>query len=85
MKKYNLEVMQKLLVIGKPVLSSHSEINKTKVLKPCGTLMQVKSSAECENSAILLICIKLVSVAKTYFCLLLSDRLRQVLLYYGKS
>ena len=26
-----------------PVLSGHSKIDKTKVLKPCGSLMQVKS------------------------------------------
>ena len=33
----------------KPVLSGHSKTDKTKVLKPCGTLMQVKSTAECST------------------------------------
>ena len=31
----------------KPVLSGHSKIDKTKDLKPCGSLMQVKSTAQC--------------------------------------
>ena len=31
----------------KPVLSSQSKNDKTKVLKPCDSLMQVKSTAEC--------------------------------------
>ena len=45
----------------KPVLSSHSKIDKTKILKTDYHLMQVKSIAECfplEHSAILLTCIK---------------------------
>ena len=42
-----LEVM----IIVKPVLSSHSKIDKTKVLKPCGSLMQVKNTAECSTGA----------------------------------
>ena len=49
-----------------------------------GSLMKVESIAECsllEHSAILLTCIKLPFVIKTYFALLLSGRLRQVLLY----
>ena len=33
----------------KPVLSGHPKTNKTKVLKPCGTLMQVKNTAECST------------------------------------
>ena len=33
----------------KHVLSSHSKIDKTKVLKTFGTLMQVKSTAECST------------------------------------
>ena len=43
----------------KPVLSSHSKIDKTKVLKTGGSLVQVESIAECseEHSAILLTCI----------------------------
>ena len=35
----------------KPVLNGHSEIDKTKVLKPCGSLMQFKSNAECSTGA----------------------------------
>ena len=31
----------------KPLLSGHSKIDKTKVLKTNGTLMKVKSIAEC--------------------------------------
>ena len=45
----------------KPVLSYHSKIDKTQVLKADGSLMQVESIAECslgEHSAILLTCIK---------------------------
>ena len=30
----------------RPVLSGDSKLDKTKVLKPCGSLMQVKSTAE---------------------------------------
>ena len=33
--------------IVKPVLSGHSKIDKTKVLKPCGSSMQDESIAEC--------------------------------------
>ena len=51
----------------KPVLSCHSKVDKTKVLKPFGSLMEVKSSAEWEHSAILLTCIKRLLVLKTYF------------------
>ena len=35
----------------KPVLSSHSKIDKTKVLKTNGSLMKVKSIAECSLGA----------------------------------
>ena len=45
----------------KPVFSGHSKIDKTKVAKTNGSLMKVKSIAECsplEHSAILLTCIK---------------------------
>ena len=37
----------------KRVLSGHSKIDKTKVLKPCGSLMQVKRIAECSLWSIL--------------------------------
>ena len=43
----------------KPVLRGHSKIDKTKFLKPCGSLMQVGSIVErLEHSAILLTSIK---------------------------
>ena len=35
----------------KPVLSSHSKIEKKKVLKTCGSLVQVRSIAECSCGA----------------------------------
>ena len=34
-----------------PVLSSHSKIDKTKVLKTSGSLVQVKNIAECSTRA----------------------------------
>ena len=71
----------------KPVLSGHSKIDKTKVLKPCGSLMQVKvlQNAPREHSAILLTCIKRLLVLKTFlFLSSLNGRFRQVLLYTVK-
>ena len=43
-----------------PVLSGHSQIDKTQILMACGSLMKVESIAECplEHSAILLTYIK---------------------------
>ena len=35
----------------KPVLSGHSKIDKTKVLKTGGSLLQVKSITECSSGA----------------------------------
>ena len=35
----------------KPVLSDYSKLDKTKVLNPCGSLMQLKSIAECSMGA----------------------------------
>ena len=35
----------------KPVISSHSKIDKTKILKTNGSLMKVKSIAECSLGA----------------------------------
>ena len=62
----------------KPVLSGHSKIDKTKVLKTDGSFNEGQkycSVLPLEHSAILLTCIKRFSV---FF---LSGRLRQVLLY----
>ena len=58
----------------KPVLSVHSKIDKTKNLMTNGSLIKVKSIAECSNgghSAILLTCIKRLLVLKTKFGLFL--------------
>ena len=41
-------------VTAKPVLSGHSKIDKTKVLMTNGSLMKVKSIAECSPWSILL-------------------------------
>ena len=43
--------MFKLSYTVKPVLSEHSKIDKTKVLKTNGSLMKVKSIAECSLGA----------------------------------
>ena len=51
----------------KPVLSGQSKLEKLNVLKTDYRLMQVKSIAECSNSAILLTCIKWLSVLKNNF------------------
>ena len=40
-----------LISTVKPVLSSHSKIDKTKVLKTDGSLMHVESIAECSLGA----------------------------------
>ena len=48
----------------KLVLSGHRKINKTKIFKIGGSLVQVESIAEC---AILLTCIKRLLVLKKYF------------------
>ena len=50
----------------KPVVSGHSKISKTKVLKAGGSLVQVLQNALPEDSAILLTCIKRLSVLKIY-------------------
>ena len=51
----------KLLHTVKPVLSGHSKIDKTKVLKTNGSLMKVERLL-LEHSAILLTCIKQKSI-----------------------
>ena len=54
----------------KHVLSGHSKIDKTKILMTSGCLFKVKRSAECSHSAILLTCIKRLSVLIANFGLL---------------
>ena len=45
----NIKYYETDLVTVKPVLSSHSKIDKTKVLKTGGSLIQAKSIAECSG------------------------------------
>ena len=57
----------------KPVLSGYSKKDETMVLKKGGSLMQGESIAQnapLEHSAILLTCIKRLSVLKIYFMVL---------------
>ena len=56
----------------KPVLNGHSKTDKTTVFKPCGYLIHRSKELQNdprEHSAILLTCIKPLSVLKTYFCI----------------
>ena len=53
---------------------------KTKILMTNGSLMTVKSIAECSPSAFILTCIKRLVVLKTNFGLFESGRFTQVLL-----
>ena len=69
----------------KPVLSGHSERRQKLVFNADYRLMQVQSIAECSMGSILQYFrpslsyhLSLISL----FCLFLSDRLRQVLLYH---
>ena len=65
----------------KPVLSSHTKRDKTKVLKTSGSLMKVESIAECSTGVFYntfnrheaIICLENI-----FLGLFLSDRLRQV-------
>ena len=41
------------ILLQKPILSAHSKIDNTKVLKTDGSLMQVESFAECSKGSIL--------------------------------
>ena len=72
-KIHTVQIQGHIQFTVKPVLSDHSKIGKTKVLKTDYRLMQVKSIAECfplEHSAILLTCIKRQLVLKPNFGLL---------------
>ena len=69
----------------KPVLSGHSKIYKTKVLKTNGSLMKVESIAECSLGAF---CNTfdlhqaIIGLENHFLVFFLSDRLRQVLLQF---
>ena len=65
----------------KPVLSGHSKKDHKWVFKTNYRLMQVNSIAECSKGSILQYCRPAFEVThsfKTFFCLFLSDRLRQI-------
>ena len=68
----------------KPVLRGHSKIDKTKVLKTGGSLVQVESIAGCSSGVF---CntfdLHKATIGRENICLslLLSHRLRQVLLW----
>ena len=75
----------KLLPINntvKPVLSCHSKIHKTRVLKPCGSLMQVKSTAEGSILQYFWPALSDYWSWKPIFGLLLSGHLRQAYWYW---
>ena len=68
----------------KPVLSGHSKIDKTKVLKTNSSLMKVESIAECSSWNILQnfdLHLAINGLESHFFVLFLSGHLRQVLLY----
>ena len=72
------------IIIVKPVISGHSKIDKTKVLNTNGSLMKVKSIAECSlgafcNSFDLHLAIN--GLDNQFLVFFLSGCLRQVLLY----
>ena len=60
----------------KPALSGHSKIDKTKGLKSFGSIMQVKSIAECSPS------LSDIKYWKPFLVFFLSGRLRQILLNF---
>ena len=65
----NLNVYEGAYVLRKTCHKRPLKIDKTKVLKTDGSLMQVESIAECsrEHSAILLTCVKRYFVLKNNF------------------
>ena len=69
----------------KPVLSGHSKMDKTKVLKTNGSLMKVERTAECSLGAF---CNAfdlhkvIIGLENQYLVFFLSGRLRQVVLYF---
>ena len=72
----------------KPVLNSHSKRRQKLVLKTDYPLMQVESIAECSKGSILQYFRPSLSYylsLRSLFCLFLSGRLRQVLLYSKSS
>ena len=71
----------------KPVLSGHSKRRPKLIFKTDYRLMQVKSIAECSKGSILQYFRPSLSYhlsLKSLFCLFLSGRLRQVLLYFAE-
>ena len=81
LQKYQVYVW--FLKYSKPFLSSHSKIDKTKVLKTNDSLMKVESIAGCSLAAF---CntfdlhYAIIGLEKQFLVFFLSGRLRQVLL-----
>ena len=74
--------------VTKPVLSGHSKRRPKMFLKTDYRFMQVKSIAECSKGSILQYFRPSLSYhlsLRSLFCLFLSGRLRQVLLYPTKA
>ena len=68
----------------KPVLSDHLKIDKTKVSTTDGSLMQVKSIAECSKRAFcntFNLHLVIIGLENQFLVFFLIGRLRQVLLY----
>ena len=78
--------MWNIVYTVKPVLSNHSKIDKTKILLTNGSLMQVKSIAECSLRSILqyfwpALSDTVISLENQIFIFLRVAILRPVLLY----
>ena len=67
----------------KPVLSDHSKIDKTKILKTYGSLMKVESIAECSFCNTFDLHLAIIGLENQFFGIFESGRFRQVLLYHN--
>ena len=84
---YRIRVKSLFKHTVKPVFSGHSKRRPKLVLKTNYCLMQVKSIAECSKGSILQYFLPSLSYhlsLRSLFCLFLSGRLRQVLLYMAR-
>ena len=73
-----------MLITAKPVYDSHSKLDKTKILMTNGSLLKVKSIAECFPWSILQYFWPVLSDHLSWepiFCLFESGHFTQVLLY----
>ena len=83
-RKQDISVFCMVRDTVKPVVSDHSKIDKTKILMTNGSLMKVKSIAECSHWSILQYFGPALSdnhSQKQFLVFVLSGRLRQILLY----